>query len=105
MEGQEYVERCERRKEVVRAHALAHAFRHPAILQNGRPRRVHSSPLDVAFTMHGSQTIYGWPATVWPSTDSRPSADGLGPRLTLNITAPKYPLGSGIPLTGPLISK
>ena len=34
-----------RRKEVVRAHALAHAFRHPAILQNGRPRRVHSSPL------------------------------------------------------------
>ena len=33
------------RKEVVRAHALAHAFRHPAILQNGRPPRVHSSPL------------------------------------------------------------
>ena len=39
------MKRCVRRKEVVRAHALAHAFRHPAILQNGRPLQVHSSPL------------------------------------------------------------
>ena len=29
----------------MRAHALAHAFRHPEILQNGRPLWVHSSPL------------------------------------------------------------
>ena len=37
------MKRCVRRKEVVRAHALAHAPRRPEILQNGRPLRVQQA--------------------------------------------------------------
>ena len=40
LEGQEDVGRRGRKKRVVRAHALALVFPHPAILQNGRPLQV-----------------------------------------------------------------